>query len=219
MKSSTLIQRLKPVLLDVTPAGLLIGCFAIAILLGFVSSSKLDSQIRVFGMCLQVFGLLVVAKGLSDRRRKFGHPSIFQRIRDCLKGIVDILYKKPPKRISVSVCDNLEMSDCIGRIQVTSAPQTLDEKIALLENRLNELKSEMDSGFTSFEQRVNDVGESIKQEQRERQKKHSELLDIMATIWIGGLALEGIGFIWLLCGVIATSIPGEIAEALSSVTK
>jgi hypothetical protein len=77
----------------------------------------------------------------------------------------------------------------------------------------------MDSGFKSFEQRVNDVRELIRQEQRERHEKHSELLDIMATIWIGGLTLEGLGFIWLLCGVIATSIPGEIAGAIASGAK
>ena len=92
----------------------------------------------------------------------------------------------------------------------------LEERVSVLEEELNHLRDELDTKIQGVRSDLGGtITEGLEQERQDRQTADEETKRIIKNVAIGGLHLEIVGLLWLILGVVVTSIPGEIATGTS----
>jgi hypothetical protein len=188
-----------------------LGLFAVVIPIGLIVLVCADeSVIRIAGMVLQLMGIGTVAWGIHITRKQFGHPSIFtvwrKRLNRCPafgnrggtgsgSGTLPALTSNGYSGSSVSADTNQTID---ARIQA------LEKNLRLVNDRVSRIQYEMGQEFLK-------QTASLMQEQKIRSDEDQHIRAKMESTSTGGLHISAMGTLWLVVGVIMSSIPSELA--------
>jgi hypothetical protein len=207
-------EALWKALKDGWPAWLAIGGLLVAFGLGAALGKTSQTSILYAGTLLQFFGLVLVAKGLSDVRREFDRPSFFARLRSWLTQVATAF--RAPQTISLTASAAIAFagagSATLGRARNANA--TVEERVAVLEADLEALRTEHTKHVARFSSEVSRLGTDLKSELQARTSADTALRSKIEAFAVGGLHLEAVGLIWLSVGILASSVPQRIAVLL-----
>lgn len=200
------------------PVWLALGGIAIAFLVGWKLSANDTAGIRYAGTVLQVLGLATVAVGLSDLRRLFGKPSFSQKVLAWLRQIWTAFRSPKPSTLQI---DNVVVETTLSELSPSGGAgpgASLDYRVAILEENLNRLRDEFNVQVSKIRKELGAVHGALDHEQRAREAETSQMAARLEELAVGGLHLESVGLLWLVFGVLGTSIPDEIAKLLQALS-
>lgn len=194
----------RDVWVSILPVALIVGC-------AWLLSGWDDQGIRISGMLLELLGILVVAKGLSESRKLFGRPSLYQSFMSWAErrprfGAPAYVLNAGEGRFIVNGNDSAMAFGSVG----TSA-HTLEERIALLEQRLNLTDTQIQEGRRKLEEETKNRIEAINYEEGARIEGDAVVRKHLEEAVVGGINLETVGIVWLACGVTLSSLSEELA--------
>ena len=204
---------------DAWPTWLALAGLAVAWLLAYgvarVATFTLGAQVRYAGTLLQIFGLATIAFGLSQIRQLFGRPSFFANVKSWFKRLGTLF--GPARPVSIHGLASAGATLTAGSLRViTNAPAgaTMDQRMAIVEETLKRIYAELDETNSRVQSQLNSATTAIQQETVERSSADDTLNKRIEEFAVGGLHLETVGLVWLLTGVLGTSIPDELAQLL-----
>jgi hypothetical protein len=206
-------RHLGNVLKSAWPAWLaLIGIF-VAFIFSLWPASTPSSAVRYTGMLLQIFGLGTVAFGLGKMRRLFDQPTLVEGLLQWLNDFAKTF--TPPKNVNIKADIILGSSSAYGRGRVTNTPNpgaSLEERLSAIEVNLANLQTELDAEINTTRGKFKDLKEDLQDETQERGRGDQKITHMIQEVAIGGLHLESIGLLWLILGLIGTSLPEELGR-------
>jgi len=197
---------------DTWPTGMPIVGVVIAFFLAWYFSSTLANAIRVAGMLLQLGGLVLVGRGLSKKRKTFGHPSIPNKIFGWSKRVAAVFAR--PRVVSAQARAVAEAGVAAEAVVIRRAPSgvTVEERVLVLEQTMDSLRDDLNTNVQELRREIPGVKRDIKGERQERLAGDQRMARKIEEVTIGDFHLEIIGLFWLFLGVIGTSIPTGLAE-------
>lgn len=188
--------------------------FLVVVLVVIIFGSQLpgtaDDRVRYCGLSLQLLGILTVVVGLVTRRRLFNHPSLVNDLRNWLA-------RRPrwgakPQTIYGSIGAVLAPLSASVKGSVGVPPDaSIEDRLAALEANIKSLKAEQAETGKELRKETGKLIEALDLERRMRESGVMEIRNLVNTLGAGGLHLEWAGVLWLVLGVILTTIPSEIA--------
>jgi hypothetical protein len=94
---------------------------------------------------------------------------------------------------------------------VSTSANTLDERVTLLERRLNLANKQIQEGRLKLEEETKDRIEAINSEEMARIEGDAVVRKQLEEAVVGGINLETVGIAWLACGVTLSSLSEELA--------
>jgi len=189
--------------ISILPIALIIGC-------GWLIFGLDEQGIRISGLVLELLGILVVARGLSESRKLFGRPSLYQ-------SFLRWTERRPrfgaPKYVlnAEGSCFAVNGSDsAMARGFVGTSAHTLEERIVLLERRLNLADTQIQEGRRKLEEEAKNRMEAIVSEEVARIEGDAIVQKQLEEAVVGGINLETVGIVWLACGVTLSSLSVEL---------
>lgn len=166
---------------------------------------------------LQLFGLALVAKGLSDARVLFGRPPLTASIRRWFVRLWSALFRPPrTATLQADLGATLGLSGDLSLRKIPGSASTLEQRVEALERNLKELESEMRRDLDGFREHVGQIRTDVHREVRDRTDADRQIARRIEEFAVGGLHLEFVGMVWLLFGTLATSAPDETAAFISA---
>lgn len=173
-----------------------------------------EDHLRYAGLLLQVAGLVVVAMGIHDTRRRFGRSTLTEAIGEWL-GKLKVALGPPLTHVSATATISLE-----GRVAGSGTVSgTLTAQSATIEGRLAELARadhEIRQRLTELSNQVAAIRPELRaivdDEMKHRAQADLKLRRLLEDQAAGGLHLETAGLLWLLVGTVVGSIPSEISR-------
>ncbi len=196
------------------PIWLAVVWIALAFTAGWLLSTTLSAAVRYAGMILQFLGLVTVAIGLSQMRRLFGRPSLIARVFGWLERLAAAFGRPKSYTLEASAGSYVVVGEEARLVRGVGPGASVEQRLSILEENVSHLRDEVDTKVQGLRQEVATVKESIQRESQERQAGDQELRRTIEEVAIGGLHLETVGLVWLILGVVGTSIPDEIAAWL-----
>jgi hypothetical protein len=187
---------------------LALGVVALA-LVASLHRGTTDLQIRSDGLVLQLLGIGTVAHGIHETRKFFGRPGILSLLRDWLSR-----FPRWRRQVIVGTgTGSLGLASLHARAHVWTPMDPLapvDAQVkALIQNveRLNQsliqVQQEMDAALGR-------VTAALGEERTTRSKDVAELQKRLEIAETGGLHITFVGVIWLVVGVVLTTLSPEI---------
>lgn len=171
-----------------------------------------ETRLRFAAMFLQLLGIVLVAIGIRDSRSLFARPSLWQHTLTWMCSLGAALRPRL-KHVSASATINFE-ADGTGRTTssaiVSSAPRTVEERIAALAEELNQLRQQSFARHEALDSQVKTMAKRIEVEAKERRDSDGHIRALLEAEAAGGLHLEVIGLCWLIVGTIVGSLNGEL---------
>ncbi len=184
--------------------------------IGYLTATSLGDGVRYAGTMLQLLGLLAVAYGLHQMRRRFGRPTLVAIIRDWVARLARAFRRPEPVTLRGSAIASAATVSAELRVRRGVPPgASIEQRVAALQENFDLLQSELDSKLLEVKKRLAELDQSVRQEERERSIGDSKTLKQLEEVAVGGLKLEAVGVIWLALGVLGTSIPVELAAMLT----
>lgn len=221
MKSIGLTIRWHPIITafkKAWPTWLAISGIALSGGVGYLFSQSEESAIavRFAGTMLQVLGIATVAIGLSETRRLFGRPSLPRKFLDFFRQLASAFVTPKPMTLQVPNGTIIVTGEIAQMFRIPGPEDSLEERVSILEVNLSHLRNELAVRKQEIQQGIQTVKGQIERETQERCTEDQRITKKIEEMAVGGLHLETVGLFWLVLGVIATSIPGEIADIYSS---
>jgi hypothetical protein len=168
--------------------------------------------VRYAGLGLEWGGLIIIAVGLHDMRRRFEEPSLVTTFRQWLRQLAASFRKPQAITMSASIGRSSAMGHS-AELTVSPAPgASADERFRKIEADLDRLRRDTDERFSAMSRRIHQTDKRAKVEHRERQSADENLRRLLKEVAVGGLHLEVVGLVWLALGVLCTTIPEEISR-------
>lgn len=184
----------------------------LAVALGAVYAFGVGEQsIRIAGFFLELLGLAVVAIGLNDSRQLFGRPGVYTAIKNSMKR-----FPKPWRGTHVLVVGSAgsvsgsATAAAIGN-STSRLPTTLEERVALLEEKLYLADTQINEGRRKLEEEAKKRKAAIEAEAEARDEGDRAVQKLIEEAVIGGIRLETMGVVWLAFGLTLSSLSEEIA--------
>ena len=99
-----------------------------------------------------------------------------------------------------------------ARLSVSPGPDTsIERRLAILEDNLTALQKEVDEQGSDLRARIARATEDWQRETRALRDSVRDASQKVEEVAVGGLHLETVGLCCLFLGVVATSIPAELA--------
>lgn len=190
--------------ISILPVLVITGC-------AWLISGLNEQGVRISGLLLELLGILVVAKGLSESRKLFGRPSLYQSLLKWTErrprfGAPKYVLNAEGGCFAVNGGDSVMTHGFVG----TSA-HTLDERVTLLERRLNLADAQIQEGRRKLEEETTNRMEAINLEEVARIAGDAVVRKQLEEAVVGGINLETTGIVWLACGVTLSSLSQELA--------
>jgi len=175
-----------------------------------------ERAFRTTGMLLQLAGLVVVAHGLISTQRQFASPSIQDRIRAWAGKGARLLSgaKKDGTAGQISIPWPVTIFDDSIHLQQIDPTSPLDQKIAILSDNLRMVTTALETHQRSTHQDINRISMSLSTAEHERLLADARLREELINYSTGGIALEWVGFFWLLLGTVFGSFSPELGALL-----
>lgn len=189
-----------------------ISVAALAILYTYINNN--EPSIRITGLVLQVLGIATVAWGIKETRALFGQPSLMQVGVKWLKS-----FPTYSGRI-VSGAANISLGDASlsgrGYISIPIDPtSSVEDRLAALEKNLNYINDRISRTENDLEQSAKLITETIRSEKAIQAQEHQATHQKIEAVSTGGLHISATGALWLLIGVIMSTVPNEIIRLTS----
>lgn len=187
----------------------LVGMLICATLAALTPKINSTSYVRGFGMWLQLFGVSLVIYGIAQSRQFFGKPGFWKSISVFLEDFI-VVFRKP-KVVNASVNVNIGGVSAVATAGVIRANSTFEQRLEELENLTRRMQATMDK---QYEELAESINEKVSTERNERTEGHQKISGQIETVAIGSAALQLGGALYIMSGVILTSIPDEIVALI-----
>lgn len=182
-------------------------CFALP--LGLVANA--DDGIRYAGLLLQLVGVGVVAYTLRGRGKLFGRLPVIAYARQWIRRAPGLRPRHQTLETSV-VSSTVTFGSAGLTVWRTLQPdQTLDAQIAAIRENLETLRGQFDSLAQRQGVQIAEVQQAIASERAERSQQVQAARRTLEGVAAESLYLEAAGLVALVVGIIAATIPVEIA--------
>jgi hypothetical protein len=165
-------------------------------------------QVRYFGTWLQLFGILLVAQGVSELRREFKRPTVVAWMRSRFAAIVQS-FKRPDHTLFAG-SGSITISGSDATLTVGRGRVTTDERLDPLEREIDHLQRQADEHERKVESKLSEVRAELSKEAQQRIEAHARTNAKLDGLAVGGLHLDVIGLWWLLFATVATSVPDGV---------
>jgi hypothetical protein len=191
------------------------GGLLVAVLLGVWMAGDLTDALRYAGTILQVFGLFLVAIGISELRKDFGLPPLGDTVRKWGRLAKAIFVKPAPITVELSgVSASADMGGSAG-MRFKLAPGTpLHKRVTLLEQQIEGLEAALDKAHNNLLREISNIRQATDVGLRARADEIANLATKLQRVTVGGIHLELMGLIWLFVGTILAGFPNELGELL-----
>jgi hypothetical protein len=208
----------KTVLRDWTTFGLclfgLIVLFALPCLWLPAGADRVQWQ----GMLFQAWGILIVAWGLADtRRRLFNKAPLLKEFWDRLRRLSDIV--KPRAQIIGTLAAMEEGDSFLQALVIVrkNVAGSVEERLTALTENLRHIDEELSQLHQHVLRLEKETIAQIESERHERQSEERSIRELIESAIIGGIHLEYSGVFFLLIGTLFTSVPNFVASVLGKV--
>jgi hypothetical protein len=175
-------------------------------------TSSAEPAFRGTGAGLQLAGLVLVAQGIHETRRRFNRPSLAETLTAWFRRLKNALARPP---ITASG-EDVTIATGTGELTVTGyAPRVytnLEQRVAALEAEVEALSRRLSQYMTQSDRRAEDLRRALTEEVGSRESSEAELRRIIEAEATGGLNLEMMGLVWLVAGTVAGSFSVEFAR-------
>jgi hypothetical protein len=172
--------------------------------------------LRYAGLFLQFLGILTVAWGIWKTRELFGHPSFLMRIREWLRRFPPYGGRTMTASARAVVTGAASARASVRRGIPPNA--TLEQRIEVLERNLQLVDDELSQTQKEVEEGLRKRSDAIEREAKIRAQSDQELRERLTATATGGLDISAMGALWLLVGVIMSTIPAELAGLLQLIS-
>jgi hypothetical protein len=171
-----------------------------------------EPAFRRIGLGLQLLGSATVAWNIRGTRTLFDRPGTFALAAQWWR-------RRPRFRSSVVVAvgaGSIRISGGRPRVDIwhsadPNAASALETRLDAAEKNLSRIRDRLDEleqeTTRSLQRQVN----ALEQEKRDRADDYRNARDKLEAAQAGGLHISVVGVVWLVAGVIMSSIPGELA--------
>ena len=182
--------------------------FIVAIALVFsLRPGASEGEIRMVGLALQCLGIGVVLRDLGKTRRLFGLPGVMRLLHSWISRFPR--WPRPQAVGGVFVAAGSSALSGTGhvwrRLGPSATTEDLVQSIEDLQQRLVQLETDVDS-------KLRDHHSALREEEQKRGRGHSELSHRLEAAETGGLHLALVGLVWLLLGLLLSTLSDEISR-------
>jgi len=182
--------------------------YLVAVLAGRLLNRGTADQVRYFGTWLQMFGIMLVAKGVRELRREFNRPTVFAAMRARSSAILQSFKARHQVVITGVGAIGLAGSATVAYGRVHG---TIEQRLDGLEREIDALRKGAQEREEKLERKLSELRGELSQEKQERMEAHAEIKRKLDNVAVGGLHLDVIGLWWLVFATIATSVPDGVA--------
>jgi len=173
-----------------------------------------DFAIRTVGLTLQLFGVLTVAEDIRSTYMTFNRPNL-------LLAWIDRLKRFPLFRKKINTMSGYaELSSLTGRATASIKERyslesdNLEERIDAVKERLDTLNNQFLHMQNMYDTELKQIYDKLKIEKQERQSSDKSIERKIEDALTDTLHMAGTGVVWLMCGIIFTSIPEELGKII-----
>lgn len=200
--------------IDAHPFWVLIGCLLLAYVIAEVNRSIIGAAwIYVFGITIEIFGVLFVAIEIASVRKLVGKPGFLTAIYSWVSKFRDLFLK--PKPINVSLSATLGGVSFFGRARLTQGTKSskLKDRIEMLENNIGKIHKELDQVYKLIEDTEKNSADAINEKAKILTEKIEAQGRLVAEIAAGDSALKLVGVFLVLLGFMIQNFPRNWAPA------
>jgi hypothetical protein len=176
---------------------------------------RLEARVRYCGLLLELIGVVTVVYNLREKRRLFKQPSLYDHLRSWLRCRprwgVEPRTILTADSLSISLSGKARLSSW----RVMSSQASAEARLSALEANVETLRTQQAETTKHLEQEITNMIETVNSERRTRESAIGKIRTRLETFGAGSLHLEMVGLVWLICGMVASSISSEIAGALT----
>lgn len=171
-----------------------------------------EQAFRITGMTLEIFGLGTVALGISKTRKQFGRPSTISLSRQWISR-----FPTWPRNQVIALA-GIASAGAVGSAHVlvadVSANHTIEGRVDALEKKLEALDRRLTRARSEVDAQIRENTQSINEERGARTTGDDLLRKVIEEAEVGGLNLSAIGLVWLLAGLVLSTIPAELVRLM-----
>lgn len=170
------------------------------------------ARYTVWATALQLAGLGVVVAGLWQRGTAFEGTTPLRGLRSFFQRVRAAFYQGPAVVLKVQGASH-GTSAASAKLGVRPRVETLDQKVAWLEEQVKELKDLRQSDRKEAQQALNDLRKALTEGDRELSHRLKAVESDLKAGMVQGLALEWIGVLWIAIGLILVALvetPGAL---------
>jgi hypothetical protein len=208
-------RALGAVIRDASPVWVLLAGVVAAGLVGWLFAAGTSTAVRWAGMILQLLGLAAVAYGLRQTRKLFDAPTVLGQAWGWFGRLRRAFRRPEPITLEAAAGGVAFVGGKVRLRRGAGAGATVEQRLDVLEANLKSFKEEFDQTTSELSNKTGWLEKELNRERDERKAADNKTWKQIEEVSIGGLHLEVVGLTWLALGVVATSIPDELARVVS----
>lgn len=169
---------------------------------------------RIAGLVLQLLGIATVVWEIRQTRTLFGRPSILGLAYNWL--IQFPRYR--PKVISGTATvhgGGVGLRARGGGWSNAGSGATVEKRIDTLEKNVERLRKQLGETEQELRKQIKAQASALNEEKETRAKEDKAIRDVLEDTETGGLRVSLMGVIWVLVGIIMSTIPSELSQLLT----
>jgi hypothetical protein len=167
---------------------------------------------RYAGTWLQVFGLLAAGEGLRELRRYFKRPSLRSVATTWLRQLLSAFGPPTTHVVGASIAESSWLTAHARAVLGPRPDLPIPERLAAAEKLITDLQVELGQVDERLRSQIAEVTQAIQEESRTREIGDAKVSRSVEDVGVGGFPVAFVGLVWLLVGVVCTSIPPELAR-------
>lgn len=168
-----------------------------------------DRHIRVWALALQLLGTATVWWDLTHTANEHGAGPSFRKAWNSIKSALGM---PPPVSAHVLIGEGSEMTASSGRASIWQQSQTVEARLAYLEQFVRSLDKELGNIHGAITEQGRKQAVDLKQLGKDLRRENQQLEAKLTEALVGNFATLHFGVIWLVVGMMLASAPVEIAK-------
>jgi hypothetical protein len=190
----------------------------IGLAMGWAIPVEPELRVRLAGYLVTLAGVGLVVKGIRDKRRHFGRPALFERLRNWLSRLPALLGGPRPVTGKAMMAAGAIFATGSGHVRLAvSSSAPLEERLAALEENLKRIDDRITGVDGQLRGSITELREAIRVESSAREQLHQSLKMQLESLSAGGLDFEAVGVVWVVVGNAFSTFPTELAKAIARV--
>ena len=194
--------------------------FGILLALAFLPAAG-ELSVRIAGYVIALLGVLLVVRGIHNRRKLFGRPAIAKRLTAWLRRLPPIFL--PAKQTTGNATVDLRGSSitAAGRASavLTTSTPTVEERVRVLEENMRLIEGRLSRDREETRRSIDVLRMEVAAEKRVQDQAHIELSTRLEDLSVGGLDFEAAAVVWVIFGSLFTTFPVEVVEVVALVSR
>ena len=192
-----------------------LAVFVVALALSFtLRRGVTESEVRITGLLLQIFGIGTVAWGIRETRALFGRPTLVAEFRAwfCRFPVYGGRIVSASANITMSGASlharGYSSASAGTDASVGARIEALEKNLKLINERIDHTQNEMDQKFRGH-------ADLLEQEEQTRARDDQAIREKLEATETGGLHISAMGALWLFVGITLSTAAPEIAKCLN----